>query len=160
MQRYRIFLLAIATAVGVGACDEDGEDEETNRYVATLTGQAERPTPVTTTATGNFELTDNGTSMTYTLTVNGVPGPITGAHIHAVPRSGVAPADTTGGVFVNLNPSTTVTSGVLAQGTFTTTVPGISLDSLRTLMNAGRTYVNVHTQANPGGHLRGTITRR
>jgi len=158
-----MMVLAIVAAVGLGACDDD-DDEGENEYEATLTGTAERP-PVTTTATGAFSLEDNGTSMTYNLTVNGITG-ITAAHIHAIPRSGVAPADTTGGIVVALSGVSTVTSGLLAQGTITqANIVGlggaapISMDSLRTLMNAGRTYVNVHTTANPAGHIRGTIER-
>jgi hypothetical protein len=156
-------LICLVALIGIaGACDDDEGDGD--EYEAVLTGGAERPA-VTTTATGNFELQDDGASMTYTLTVNNITG-VTAAHIHAIPRSGAAPADTVGGIVVNLNPTLTVTSGVLAQATFTAAnivglagAAPISLDSLRTLMNAGRTYVNVHTAANPGGHIRGTITR-
>jgi hypothetical protein len=105
--------------------------------------------------------------MTYNLTVNGLVGPVTGAHIHAIPRSGVAPADTTGGIVVNLNPTLPANgTGVLATGTITQAsilglggAAAISMDSLRTLLNSGRTYVNVHTQANTAGHIRGTIVR-
>ena len=166
MRRYGMMVLAIVAAVGLGACDDD-DDEGENEYEATLTGAAERPTPVTTTATGSFTLEDNGASMTYNLTVNGLVGPVTGAHIHAIPRSGAAPADTTGGIVVNLNPTLpTGGTGVLASGTITQAsilglggAAAISMDSLRTLMNAGRTYVNVHTQANTAGHIRGTIVR-
>lgn len=167
MRRYGVAVLAFITAVGLGACDDD-DDEDGNRFVATLTGAAERPTQVNTPATGSFALTDNGAAMTFTLTVSNLTGPVTGAHIHAIPRSGAAPADTTGGIAVNLNPISGITTGILAQGTITAAsiqpLPGataaISLDSLRTLMIAGRTYVNVHTQANPAGHIRGTLDRQ
>jgi hypothetical protein len=168
MRRYGGLVLALVAAVGIGACDEDDDDEDSNTYVATLNGGAERPV-VNTQATGSFTLTDNGAQMSYILTVNNITGPITGAHIHAIPRSGVAPADTTGGIVVDLAPpNNAVTNGVLAQGTFTQAnirplgqgATAMSMDSLRTLINAGRTYVNVHTQANPGGHIRGTIVRQ
>jgi hypothetical protein len=163
MRHVKLICLLVAM-IGIAACDDDEGDGDD--YEAVLTGGAERPTPVTTTATGNFDLQDDGASMSYTLTVNNITGPIIGAHIHAVPVSGVAAADTTGGIVVNLNPSATVTSGVLAQGTITqasilglNNAAPISLDSLRDLLNSGRTYVNVHTQASPGGHIRGTVTR-
>ena len=168
MRRYGLVILALVASVGIGACDEDDDDEDSNNYVATLTGAAERPTPVTTTATGSFTLTDNGASMSYVLNVNGLTGTVSGAHIHAVPRSGVAAADTTGGIVVNLNPATGVTTGILAQGTITQAnilglggAAPISMDSLRTLINAGRTYVNVHTTpGNAAGLIRGTIVRQ
>jgi hypothetical protein len=154
-------------SIGIGACEDDDDDQDT--FSASLTGAAERPTAVSTTATGNFILNDNGgPTLDFVLTVNNLTGPVTGAHIHAIPRSGVAPADTTGGVAVNLNPIAGITTGILAQGNITAAsiqaLPGsttpITLDSLRTLMIAGRAYVNVHTQANPGGHIRGTLVRQ
>jgi hypothetical protein len=167
MRRYGLVILALVAAVGIGACDGDDEDEDSNSYSASLTGGAERPTPNTQPSTGSFTLTDDGASMTYTLTVNGLVGTVSGAHIHAIPRSGVAPADTTGGIVVNLNPAAGITTGTLAQGTITqASISGlggaapISMDSLRTLINAGRTYVNVHTTPNfAGGLIRGTIVR-
>lgn len=135
MRRYGIAVLAFVAAMGVGACDD--EDDE-NRYRATLSGAAERPNPVTTTATGSFTLTDNGNTMSYVLNVVGITGPIVGAHIHAVPRSGVAASDTTGGIVVNLNPAANVTTGVLAQDVFDAGdilglggAAAISMDSLR-----------------------------
>jgi hypothetical protein len=168
MRRIGAAALALVMAAGIVACDDDDEDEDSNTYVASLTGAAERPTAVTTNATGSFTMQDDGSQMSFVLTVNNITGPITGAHIHAVPRSGVAAADTTGGIVVNLNPpNNAVTTGILAQGTITQaniqglgTAAPISMDSLRTLINAGRTYVNVHTQANLAGHIRGTIVRQ
>ena len=151
--------MALVAAIGIGACSDDDDDEDSNEYSASLTGAAERPTAVNTTATGLFTLTDNGSSMSYTLTVANLPTGVTngGAHIHIAPPPRPA-ADTSGGVIVNLNPTLNVTSGVLAQGSFTAG-NSISLDSVRTLLNVGRAYVNVHTPANPGGHIRGNITR-
>jgi hypothetical protein len=166
MRRFGIVVLAIVAAVGLGACDDD-DDEGENEYEASLRGANERPTQVVTNAQGEFTLEDNGSSMTYNLTVSNLVGPVTGAHIHAIPRSGVSPADTTGGIVVDLAPTfPTGGNGVLATGTITqASILGlggaapISMDSLRVLMNVGRTYVNVHTQANTAGHIRGTIVR-
>ena len=79
------------------------------------------------------------------------------AHIH----TGVA--DSAGPIVVPLFNATTPTgplTGTLASGSFSSTniqIPGISLDSLLTLMRAGRTYVNVQTQANPNGEIRAQI---
>ena len=75
-----------------------------------------------------------------------------------LPRAG----DVLQGVLPSFNatPPTGPITGTLASGSFTSTniqIPGISLDSLLTLMRTGRTYVNVHTEANPGGEIRAQI---
>jgi hypothetical protein len=35
----------------------------------------------------------------------------------------------------------------------------VSLDSLRTLFNNGKSYVNIHTTANQAGEIRGNVVR-
>lgn len=125
--------------------------------VESMTGEKERPDPVTTTATGSstFELL-TGNSMRFELRVSGIEG-VTMAHIHH------AVADSAGPIAVTLFTSSTPSgplSGVLANGTFDGTdieLPGVSFDSLLTLMRLGRTYVNVHTFDNPSGEIRGQI---
>ena len=122
-----------------------------------LSGAKERPIPVLSTATGSatFELL-NATTIQFSLTVAGLTGARM-AHIH----TGVA--DSAGPIAVTLFNSATATgpfTGVLASGTFTASgiqLPGISLDSLLSLMRRGRTYVNVHTELNPGGEIRAQI---
>ncbi len=160
MRRFGVVILALVTSVGMGACDEDeGDDDDSVEFEATLTGQNERPTQVQTSATGTATVTDNGgATMSYVVNVNGIQN-VTAAHIH------VASVDSAGPIVVDLVPNTSVTTGVLAQGTFNqsniralqTGATPISMDSLRALMRAGRTYVNVHNTANPGGHIRGQL---
>lgn len=124
---------------------------------SSLTGAKERPTPVASTATGSatFELLSTG-AVKFTLNVAGLTG-ATMAHIH----TGVA--DSAGPVAVTLFAATTPTgplTGTLASGTFNSSgiqLPGISLDSLLTLMRVGRTYVNVHTDLHPTGEIRAQI---
>ena len=123
----------------------------------TLNGANERPTPVVSTATGvaTFQVQGNS-SVQYRLDVAGITGAIV-AHIH----TGVA--DSAGPVAVTLYTSATPTgplTGTLASGSFTGAniqLQGISLDSLLSLMRRGRTYVNVHTSANPSGEIRAQI---
>ena len=135
-----------------------GQQATGDLFAATsLTGAKERPTPVTSTATGSstFELLPDRT-VRFKVTVAGLTG-ATMAHIH----TGVA--DSAGPIAVTLFNSTTPTgllTGTLASGAFAATditLPGIDLDSLLSLMRRGRTYVNVHTAARPSGEIRGQI---
>jgi len=122
-----------------------------------LSGAKERPTPVVSTASGSatFELL-TGNTIRYNLTVAGLTGARM-AHIHT------AVADSAGPIVVTLFTSATPTgsvSGTLASGTFAASniqLNGVSMDSLLTLMRRGRTYVNVHTEANPNGEIRAQI---
>jgi hypothetical protein len=138
------------------------------RFSATLTGAAERPNPVTTTATGEFkvEVRDTGTVagkrdslaiIRYQLTVQNISN-TTQAHIHA------GPADCACPVMVFLYGGPTITgsfSGVLAQAEITRRSRFLSpytFDSVMTRMRNGTAYANVHTTQNPGGEIRGQIS--
>jgi hypothetical protein len=146
------------TPVVRGQIAVQGESAPLDRFaVPSMTGAKERPTPVTTTATGSstFQLL-TGNSMRFEIRVAGITG-VRMAHIHT------AVADSAGPIAVTLFTTATPTgaqSGVLATGTFTATnieLPGVTFDSLLSLMRRGRTYVNVHTSANQAGEIRGQI---
>lgn len=134
-------------ALGVGAT-----------YSAELSGAKEVP-PVMTPAMGEatFMLSPDGTVLTYKLTVSNLTN-VTAAHIH------LAPAGVNGPIVVGLFGGSIpgLFTGVLAEGTITSanlggSLAGMPLSALITQMNAGNTYVNVHTMANPGGEMRGQI---
>ncbi len=140
-------------------------------FTAHLSGDEEVP-PVLTRATGEamFQLSEDVTELTYTLIVGNISNVIA-AHIHLAPAGvngpvvaflfGPAPA---GGGRVN---------GVLAIGTITAanligSLAGHPLSDLVDAMEAGNTYVNVHTNDGippintgpgdfPGGEVRGQI---
>lgn len=130
---------------------------------ASLTGAAERPTPVTTTASGSFaaELRDFGDTtgvLRFELFVQSIDS-VTAAHIHA------GTAEVAGPVMVFLFSTATQTpagtTGILRQGDITRrsvfTAP-FTFDSLVTRLRAGTAYANVHTRRNSGGEIRGQIT--
>jgi len=124
-------------------------------YTANLAGSAETP-PSTSSATGTATFTDNTTSIDYVLTVSPVTA-VTASHIHDGSATCACPVIIN--LFNPLRPSGTV-SGVIATGTITNANNAqVSLDSLRVLFNNGNAYVNVHTSANPGGEIRGTVSR-
>lgn len=109
---------------------------------ATLTGENENP-PVTTDAvalaTVYFGVEKNSAKINVTAT--GLSGPITGAHIHE------GDTGTNGPVIIPLN-----NEGNRIQ----MEVNNISPIDLISLMNGG-TYVNIHTEANPAGEIRGQL---
>jgi hypothetical protein len=128
-------------------------------YIANLSGANEFPA-VTTSATGTAVYTLSGNTLTYTVTVNGnMTASATSSHIHA------APAGANGNVivpFVTAN----VGSGVVTSGSIDLSQPisngttSISGDSLRTLLNNGGAYTNVHSSQFKAGEIRGQIVRQ
>jgi hypothetical protein len=153
--------LALALALFTAACEEDGTgpDREQERFVATLSGQNERPTPVSTGASGiaTFTVGDDGMSVDFGIDVSNITG-VTGVHIH-----GPAGVDESAGVIVPLfaNAGTGTVNGNLVRGTFTQSeVKGMTLAELLELLRNGRTYVNVHTLTNKPGEIRGQIQRQ
>ena len=143
-------------------------------FRATLTGYEEVPS-VHTVAGGEFEARVNGANVDYTLTYSGLQAPVTMAHIHFAQKGvngsimvwlcGTAtnpgPAGTpacpgTGGTV-----SGTFTSGnILASSTATQQFPAGDLEALIDAMLAGSGYVNVHSNASPGGEIRGQVSAR
>jgi hypothetical protein len=106
----------------------------------------EKPVPKGTKlgASGRFTGTLNGTSLTWRLTFKHLSGPATAAHIHIGARK------VAGAVVVPLcGPCTSpVTGGPTA----------LTADQVKDLL-AGKYYVNVHTAKNPGGEIRGQISK-
>jgi hypothetical protein len=111
---------------------------------AELKGSNEVP-PNTTTGSGMAEAaydTDSRT-LTYAVTYSGLTGAAMGAHFHG-------PSETGKNAGIVL-PFKTVQSPI--QGTTTLT------ESQAADLLAGRWYANIHTAANPGGELRGQMTK-
>ena len=149
-------VLALAGVLAVTACSDDDDPTEPKAevYVATLLGTNENPA-VTTAATGSARVEFTTTGLTYSVNVANIQN-VTLAHIH-----GPAATTANAGVILNLNPTITVTNGVLAAGTAaTTSSTTVSMDSLKVLIRNGLTYVNVHNQANGSGHIRGQLVKQ
>jgi hypothetical protein len=163
MFRFALTSLLALSAVGALACDDEDEDPngppDTQTFTANLTGAAERPTPVTTTATGTATFTavtvGSVTTITYSATVTGLSGPATLAHIH-----GPAGEDAAAGPIVTLIiTNSSATSGAIISGSFTATGHAtINMATLLQHLENGQAYINVHTAANPDGEIRGQIT--
>lgn len=154
--RFCVFALTAYVAAGCGAGESTASGDA--RYAATLTGATERPVPTRSTATGLAEVTVGGRIASYVVTASGFATPLNAGHIH-IGAGGVV-----GQVVV---PFTILAqSGVVATGTIDLGAPvtyntlTISGDSLRTLFETGRAYVNLHTSAWPDGEIRGQLVRQ
>lgn len=119
---------------------------ETLRFQATLNGQSEVP-PKMTSAAGTVEATlDTVTrKLDYHASWTGLSGPATTAHFHGPAEAG---ASAKVAVPWGDNPPTPFT------GTATLT------EAQAADLIAGRWYVNVHTAQNPGGEIRGQVTKQ
>lgn len=119
--------------------------ETDNAFHAVLDGMQENPA-VSTDASGIaiFNVSKTGMMVNYNAVVSGLSGPITGAHLH------IAPAGQNGDVVVNLTDDVV---GNVLSGQFDPT----SVDGLVDDMMAGNVYINIHTDANPGGEIRGQL---
>jgi hypothetical protein len=159
-----IALCALAVfAVASSALAEDGHEHGAmaRAFDAVLTGPGEVP-PTTSTGEGlaSFLLSQDASTLFYTLETSGASSTVNAAHIH------LARAGHTGDVVVNLcgagSAPACSTEGVIATGSITSSslvgpLAGHSLSDLLSAMRSGGTYANVHTANFPSGELRGQI---
>jgi CHRD domain len=112
---------------------------------ATLSGAAEVP-PTTSAGKGTADIDYDAATkkLSWKLTYSGLTGPATAAHFHGP----AGPADKAG-VAVAIPNATT--SPVEGSATLT--------DAQAADLTAGKYYVNIHTAANPGGEIRGQVTK-
>ena len=115
------------------------------KFKATLDGKSETP-PNTSAGTGTADIDwDAATKkLSWKLTYSGLSGPATAAHFH-----GPAEPGKNAGVAVAIPNATS--SPVEGSATLT--------DAQASDLAAGKYYVNVHTAANPGGEIRGQVTK-
>src|SRR5215213_628622 len=130
-------------------------------FDARLTGASEVP-PVQTNASGfadlDVEMEEGQRVVDYHLYVSNISG-VTQAHIHQGNSSENGP------IIVPLFNASTPTgpvTGQIAEGQITAAnfvgpLQGRQLDDLIALMQNGTAYVNVHTEQNPQGEIRGTV---
>ena len=125
-------------------------------FTATLS-PANEPGVVNSTGSGTATFVDNGSEIDWTLTFTGMAN-VFASHIH-----GPCDGCTTAPVIINLflpNGNTGPAHTVTVHGQITNeNNTAVSLDSLRTLFNNGKSYVNIHTTANQAGEIRGNVTR-
>ncbi len=117
-------------------------------FTVYLTGAAERPQPVNSAAIGTGAFSLEGNTLHFDIRYSGLSGPAILAHIH-----GRATAAEAAGVLVNLAPFNGGAFG--SSGTLSGSVT-LTPDQKSAIL-AGQTYVNIHTDANKSGEIRGQI---
>ena len=147
------FAAAVIVAALVAGTIMPGRATAQTTFTATLSGDAEVPA-VTTDASGSFTATIADGALDFSLTSDATG--ITQAHIH------YGMADENGNVVAFLfGLADPAVDGVETTGTITVDdlladVEG-DWDTFVDSLDDGHAYVNVHTEANPGGEVRGTI---
>ena len=135
------------------------ENEQTEPFSAMLSGGEEVP-PVDTAATGVGSFTvEGGESIKYDVNVTGMDK-VTAAHIHNAAKG------KNGEVVVTLFKADSPTgqiSGSLANGSITASnlegqMQGSPFRDIIRALELGEAYVNVHTEKNPNGEIRGQIS--
>ncbi len=116
-----------------------------DKMKATLDAKAEVP-PNSSAGKGTAEIDYDAASkkLSWKVTYSGLSGPATAAHFH-----GPAEAGKNGGVAVAIPNATS--SPVEGSATLT--------DAQAADLTAGKYYVNINTAANPGGEIRGQVTK-
>jgi CHRD domain len=141
MSKTRIMPATLALAATIAFAGPAFAD----KMKATLDGKSEVP-PNTSAGTGTADVDFDPASkkLSWKLTYSGLTGPATAAHFHGPGEPGK-----NAGVAVAI-PNATSSP---AEGSATLT------DAQAADLLAGKYYINVHTQANPGGEIRGQVTK-
>lgn len=134
MRRFPAFLAAFALGASAASAQ--------TVFQVIANGDQETP-PAASAGTGSGDVFFNPatSTFTYSITIGGLTGPVTAAHVHT---GGLGVA---GGILFNLTGGPTVWSG---------TSPVLTAGQVTALKTSGL-YFNWHTAAFPGGEIRGQI---
>ena len=136
----------------------------TERFSARLSGANEVP-PINSAGTGDFDMTIQGDTISFSLTFSGLSSNLTLAHLH------FAPTKVAGGVMIFLcgggnqpacpaATSGTITGTITAANVTGPTGQGIAVGDLDSALEAvrdGLSYANMHTVNFGGGEIRGPV---
>ncbi|MBH5401125.1 CHRD domain-containing protein [Bradyrhizobium sp. CNPSo 4010] len=136
---------AVFAILALGAAVAFAAPAGAEKLKATLDGKSEVPAN-TSSATGTADLDYDAASkkLSWTVTYSGLSGPATAAHFH-----GPAEAGKNAGVAVPI--PNAASSPVKGEATLT--------DAQAADLLGGKYYINIHTAANPGGEIRGQVTK-
>ncbi len=155
-------VLSLTTAGALVLLFSSAAQAQTLSFTAALHGGGEVPA-ISTGAAGTATVTWNTTTKagTYNVQVYNLPSGAVASHIH------VGASNVTGPVVINFTVPTGISNDFVLSGTFACTdlVPrqpqGInSCEDFEQALLLNNTYVNVHSQVNGGGEVRGQLVRQ
>jgi hypothetical protein len=151
-----IFAITAALAiVGITSWLTNSVVAQEQKFVATLSGQEEVP-PTNSQATGMADFTITGENAEYSVNASNIQG-VTAGHIHSGGQGENGPIVVT--LFKNDSPTNEVSeTGSITVDKLEGPMAGKQLTDLVTAMRNGEIYVNIHTEQNPNGEIRGQIT--
>jgi CHRD domain len=151
-----IFAITAALAiVGITSWLTNSVVAQEQKFAATLSGQEEVP-PTNSQATGMADFTITGENAEYSVNASNIQG-VTAGHIHSGGQGENGPIVVT--LFKNDSPTNEVSeTGSITVDKLEGPMAGKQLTDLVTAMRNGEIYVNIHTEQNPNGEIRGQIT--
>jgi len=138
-------LAAAVAAILLAGCAEMASTPPTSLKATLSAAQEVPPNASRGTGAANVAYDPSSKRLSWTVTYAGLSGPAAAAHFH-----GPAAPGANAGVVVPIG-GAGMSSPVSGQATLT--------DAQAADLLAGRWYVNIHTAANPGGEIRGQVTR-
>lgn len=145
-----VAIIAASAAITV-LTNSDVFAQADQKFTAQLTGQEEVP-PTNSQASGMAEFIVVGQSIEYTVNASNIQG-VTAGHIHA------GKPGENGFILATLFENDSPTNEVSETGSITADTGVFQyVTDLTTPMSDGETYVNIHTEQNPDGEIRGQIT--
>ena len=152
---FSLMITALTSTTTVFAVQHSGWDKQ--KFTTQLSGDQEVP-PIQTSASGKAWFKPMQDNLGFKVNVTDIQG-VTMAHIHSGKQGENGPPIVP--LYKSDTPSGQI-SGILAKGnvtadTFQGPMAGKSISDLVTAMQNGETYVNIHTQQNPDGEIRGQI---
>ncbi len=151
-----VFTIAVILATGIVTSSilNSAAYAQNTKFNAKLSAQEEVP-PTDSKATGMAEFTPSGESVSYNVNATDIQG-VTAGHIHSAEKG------LNGEVIVTLFKFDSPQNQVSENGNITADklegpMEGKTISDLQNAMNNGTTYVNIHTEQNPNGEIRGQI---
>ena len=162
LKKYTNIIIILAFALGITFVSINSNTETVfAKKIAEieLSGNEEIPSVITS-ATGKatFRTAVNDTIIKYKINITGFPD-ATGAHIHIgkVGENGEPIVDLLKDAKENPTKEGMVIRGNITDTDLMRTMQGKGISDLISLLDSGNTYVNIHTEKNPNGEIRGQL---